>query len=1557
MIVKQKLNQTKRRLEAFLSSISQEQWISFGGLLVTLFVVFLTANFSVMDSLSLEQELRCGQECHIHTDECFDTDVLRCGKKEHTHSKNCYLVLLAENNMYTVLKETDEVETKTLETVIETAVDTALVFNANLNRQERVVLNSDSIAKINKAIKSSKTEENIPDLVLNEHLNIDTQFVPVLTGTKGMESMTIEPTPLILPPSDDGVPESAETDANTPAAGNAAIMPLADTPQIPDKAKANSYKVNVYYRLDKDWKYIGNASTSKSGRTRYLDANDVTKLLNTYGNTATTYSGTSYFSAVITAADNSPAAKPTKATLNKQSQFTVSGSTYYSLYIYEPGDSTRPLQFFSVTYPASNSATSTDTTVYQSGETLAFADLPALDTGWTTDGTNRYTENDTLVIQDTTNLQKYTPTYYNVKFDYPGTEQDRTESVESGSVIDFSNPSLAGYRWSWTYNGNTSTYSAGDTLKVERNMTLRGTVIHRVTFVFPDSSQFTLTFNDNDTFTITGKYNGNDLEGYTWSTTTSTGSKTYRAGDRFTVTEDMTLIGRANSCTIAYTLNAPFQTVVGINKKDNPSGYAARVPEPAYIAANGGESYSLSTTETDVITIENVTREYTRCIVNEPYGQSITVRFLGWKVEGTDTILQPGASLNWETITQYMDPSEHKLRLIGQWDYHTSRSVGFYIRYDSVAVDINGDVTNRDSNLYTPELHNAYVFNVDTSKSHTTLTDISGIADTTADNSYTADYNIRQRAYPQEELAYLSSFPDDEDVFRQLQNYASHLSVDGEAVRVEELNSDGYAIRWYVFKCQTDSWHVDGKLVRKQGELEITKSFAGNKKAIQTIEGKTDNPYNISVKGDKSLKTGKTLTLNKSATQKTADGVTSWYDKDADVYHWLVSGMTYGEHLSIVENNYDLTEYKYQVYSEYSVEDALNRQETDGTLPFEKQISLIGMTYALDTGINEVMKVNLTNVYYGEDSIVLKKRDRDTGNALAGASFEVYQQKTGGISTQSLDDEPVEEETPQQMPNATPTTPTAPTTPQQQPAKTPVSQEKNEAQSPTQPEKAPSEPVTPGEEAERAETEDNVEDYVAPYTLSTASVERAAAQPAQLKATAAVVALDCAAVKLSAATDDAALKVASNVEDYDAPSNSTPSSTPTSPKVDEYEPVSPQKPALQIAPQAITPEEEAPGIAPQAVEDIPELTKLTFRYDASSGAYYYDPNGTTTVLTAEKGFYEVSIMGVDFADGPIVVDEIAAPDGYIPVQAVHLGNDGSGNIVVLQGSADYDQQKKVLSVDNSSESTNVHVTKVWQCEPYNQKEVTLQLLANGHRVTTLFPSLASIAEIKLNKDNQWSYDWENLPLYANGNPIEWAVQETRIGTDRIRDNGTFLNYVVSYTSRQSEDGDTHITVTNALRQASLFVTKTNLDGSFALAGATYQLEKLIEITDSSGSYEVDPSFVPQQATSDSSGLMQFKGIQYGRYLLTETQAPDGYYMSDPIELLLNEDGVITVFKGDASYNAVAYNVTVRDMEKFKLPATGADMRTSLLCSVSGLLAVVMLMLLTREWRWKAKKRS
>ncbi len=397
---------------------------------------------------------------------------------------------------------------------------------------------------------------------------------------------------------------------------------------------------------------------------------------------------------------------------------------------------------------------------------------------------------------------------------------------------------------------------------------------------------------------------------------------------------------------------------------------------------------STETTLTDIIELEtdarirNVSQQNVIGKVNgNGVGLSRAIGFKGWQIEGTDTILSANATLTWAELQAYVDGG-HLLKLLGVWEYRAQQTASFYIRYDSVAVDTEGNMTSQDSNLYTPELFAAFIGGDDVADlSVNDLNNRYYIADTTSDNSYGADQEIRSM-YGQTSGIWLQSFPRDEDVFELLKDYADYLSVDGEPVDVNELNVNGYAIRWYVFKCQSDAWHIDGKLVRKEGYLDISKSFAGNKQAIaevmdsfyMTASNTTGSKYYLYVNEPEYVPRDGTVLI---ASQT-----------DTMTYDWSVEHVKYGEQWTVTEDPGIPTDSTMVVHSSYRVVDAYNTQSKsgDGT-----QVDVTGMTYATDMGEIQALRVEFTNIYHTHDSVIIKKEDATTGSPLGGAVFALLQ--------------------------------------------------------------------------------------------------------------------------------------------------------------------------------------------------------------------------------------------------------------------------------------------------------------------------------------------------------------------------------------------------------------------------------------------------------------------------------------------------------------------------------------------------------------------------------------
>ena len=489
------------------------------------------------------------------------------------------------------------------------------------------------------------------------------------------------------------------------------------------------------------------------------------------------------------------------------------------------------------------------------------------------------------------------------------------------------------------------------------NATSTAFAFHTVEYIYPDGTTVTNYVKSGTAIKLPS---GN----YEWSD----GNTAYSSEQSVTITKKTAftarLLGPPTYININY--DVAFPTVSGVTVSTTPTiaGLATTTVRDEY-------------TENSEVTIRNVSQHSVQGTVNgNSTGLTRVIQFRGWRVRNTDTIIQPNTKLVWEELIQYSNNTS-LLNLTAVWEYDAKQTATFFIRFDSVAVDTEGNITGQDSNKYTKQIFAAYVGGVDTSLSASNLQSTYGIADTTADNSYGADQEIRALYGERTDGVWLSAFPSDTFVFEQLVQYANtgYLSVNGVPVKAEDLNSREYAIRWYVFKSQDDAWHIDGKLVKKVGLIHVYKTFAGNKELI--AEAKSDFYIDAT-----DVSTGVNTVLN-------LDNYTS-YDPANDKYMWEITDVDYGEYWEITEHPHQFNDSSvaFSVFSEYTVMDALGDQSISGT---GTSLSVKGMTYALDEGVDEVLRAEFTNIYNRSDSIIIKKQDSLTGVSIGGAVFRLYQ--------------------------------------------------------------------------------------------------------------------------------------------------------------------------------------------------------------------------------------------------------------------------------------------------------------------------------------------------------------------------------------------------------------------------------------------------------------------------------------------------------------------------------------------------------------------------------------
>lgn len=401
-------------------------------------------------------------------------------------------------------------------------------------------------------------------------------------------------------------------------------------------------------------------------------------------------------------------------------------------------------------------------------------------------------------------------------------------------------------------------------------------------------------------------------------------------------------------------------------------------------------------------TVKNVTeRTVTAPFTNVPsrYG---AVYFTGWLTETGETI-QPDARVSYSELAQYDGDGDGTVSLTGQWDYHALKSVNFFVKYNS------SHDGNTGAEAFTPVVFATYLGGFDSSLGASALNERYAIEMTNATTYLGNDKRIRS-LYGSEAVPWLAEFPNDNDMFEALKNYASGglLSVPNDAgefvtVNVNDLNEFGYAIRWYNFKVANDGgslddWHVDGLLVRKEGRVHTTKTFSGNETLIQQSK---EGFYIHAVNADKSKRYIMTVTQADSAERSrilnalglTSDQITGWLtpiddgDGNDNTLLWEFGDVKYNEEWTITEHPPDVS--GSADYAEWIVVDssALGQTATGtgGT------ISVRGTTLATDLEDPEWLRAEFNNIYFRGNSLMIKKEDAATGQALAGAEFQLYQ--------------------------------------------------------------------------------------------------------------------------------------------------------------------------------------------------------------------------------------------------------------------------------------------------------------------------------------------------------------------------------------------------------------------------------------------------------------------------------------------------------------------------------------------------------------------------------------
>ena len=933
-------------------------WV-FAALCALLLLSLAGAAGAIFSAVGLEQTPQCGMAEHRHSESCYLGDVLICGEKAHTHGENCYLLLLGDNDINALLSRVAASEGRSLKSVLQTlllkksADMSAIVFPEGEDDEalvptetpaETPSLTQAAIAAVNAA-----EAQETPALVLNERL---TQPAEGRTESEGalLQDLLIR--------------------------SGVATLAIGDTPGNADNT------VYFYIRLDGKLTYVGSGAltATSSGWLNYYFQISKTDAVSNYTDqlvtnlTSSNIQSNGYYFRYTTSTPTGTASFDSAATAG--GSYVRFGSDWYDIadaryaILSSTSGSTTPIDFYTLTLDYTAVSGSTTKRYVESGYAYT---LPTLtDAHWEDADGNTITS---VTVAATTTVyarpNTCTVTYY-VDGMVHAADTQRANTAYTLRALP------AGYDfWRSGSAGNYGFYPGGTSMTLNGDLTLAAVRYVTATFQYLDGSVTTQRVLPGQSVTVPSGY---------WTA----GTVSYTGGTTLTIESDL-LFTEAEGPPLMVNYNINWAT---------PGGLTAPAVAPSVQDGQTTETVASGTTHT----VKNVTERTVVLAFSSVTSRYGAVYFTGWLTETGETI-QPDSRIGYGELAQYDANGDGTVALTGQWDYHALKSVNFFVKYNSSYAD-----GNTGADAYTPVVFTTYMGGIDTSLGVDKLNETYAIQITDTGATYYSNDKLIRNIYGTDTTPWFTSFPDDNDMFEALKTYAQsgQLSVPNDAgefvtVNVTDLNEFGYAIRWYNFKVANDGgslddWHVDGLLVRKEGRVHTTKTFSGNETLI--VKAK-DGFYIHAVNADQSKHYILTVTAADSTEQSrilnalnlSAGNITGWLtpiddgDGDDNTLLWEFGDVKYNEQWTVTEYPPDVA--GSADYAEWIVVDssALGQTSTGtgGT------VTVRGTTYATDLEDPEWLRAEFNNIYFRGNSLMIKKEDAATGQALAGAEFELWQ--------------------------------------------------------------------------------------------------------------------------------------------------------------------------------------------------------------------------------------------------------------------------------------------------------------------------------------------------------------------------------------------------------------------------------------------------------------------------------------------------------------------------------------------------------------------------------------
>ena len=249
---------------------------------------------------------------------------------------------------------------------------------------------------------------------------------------------------------------------------------------------------------------------------------------------------------------------------------------------------------------------------------------------------------------------------------------------------------------------------------------------------------------------------------------------------------------------------------------------------------------------------------------------------------------------------------------------------------------------------------------------------------------------------------------------------------------------------------------------------------------------------------------------------------------------------------------------------------------------------------------------------------------------------------------------------------------------------------------------------------------------------------------------------------------------------------------------------------------------------------------------------------------------------------------VSYPDG-------HIGDDGFG--IGYEAKTDTDntetpQETLDLTVTNSL-GVSIKVNKVWKGhDPEDGTVIYAGLYQAGTPVADKW--------VELKADNNWTatfqylspandYSVKELRKAESGEKPEFTIKNVGYfvgvnsgGEASVGNGDTAIKYEVSYSQLTQDTTDpslSTVTITNQAQWQLIKYSSSSEDKTLTLEGAEFELKN------------IDDDNTIYKGVSDANGIVKFTGtFPDGFYTLTETAAPTGYALGDPVTFEM-KDGV------------------------------------------------------------------